>query len=292
MAQSSTDWTVLKMLTWATDYFEEKGIRNPRLSIEWLLAHVLQKKRLDLYLIYDRPLTIDELDAIRPMVKRRANHEPLQYITGETDFFGCRIKVEPGVLIPRPETEELVEWILNKNTANEPLRVLDIGTGSGCIPIALKKERPKWSVTAFDVSTEAIQIAMKNALLNQTEITFTVDNVYSPDERLLSTQFDVIISNPPYVLDTEAETLDKEVKAFEPEIALFTPTTKKIYSAIEEFASNSLKTNGILMLEINEKFGQETLQYFPADFWVAELQKDYAGKDRFIFAKKVKNLKF
>lgn len=161
MSQNSTDWTVLKILEWATSYFEEKGIRNPRLSIEWLLAYVLNKKRLDLYLIYDRPLTRDDLNNLRPLIKRRANHEPLQYITGETNFYGYKIQVMPGVLIPRPETEELVEWVLEKTDENSQISLIDIGTGSGCIPIAVKKERPNWSISAFDVSPDAIDSKAK-----------------------------------------------------------------------------------------------------------------------------------
>lgn len=288
MSQNSTDWTVLKILEWATSYFEEKGIRNPRLSIEWLLAYVLNKKRLDLYLIYDRPLTRDDLNNLRPLIKRRANHEPLQYITGETNFYGYKIQVMPGVLIPRPETEELVEWVLEKTDENSQISLIDIGTGSGCIPIAVKKERPNWSISAFDVSPDAIDIARQNAELNDAEIEFSVENIFSPGNEILSTQFDVIVSNPPYVLESESETLDKEVKEYEPDLALFTISTEKIYSAIETFASKTLKQNGFLILEINERFGQETLQIFTPSTWETFLQKDYAGKDRFIFAKKLK----
>lgn len=288
MGSKSTDWTVLKMLTWATSYFEEKGIRNPRLSIEWLLAEVLQKKRLDLYLIYDRPISREELDLIKPMIKRRAQHEPLQYIVGNTNFFGITLKVNSDVLIPRPETEELIDWVLQNTPPNDPFIVLDIGTGSGCIPITLKKARSNWSIHAFDISNEALLIATENACLNGTEINFWKDDIFSPSNKLLAQEFNIITSNPPYILHSEAEHLDIEVKAFEPSLALFTSSTEKIFKAIIQFSTKCLKQNGLLAIEINEKFGNEILTFFEDQVWEASIQKDYGGKDRFIFAKKMK----
>lgn len=287
MGSKSTDWTVLKMLTWATSYFEEKGIRNPRLSIEWLLAEVLQKKKLDLYLIYDRPISREELDLIKPMIKRRAQHEPLQYIVGNTNFFGITLKVNSDVLIPRPETEELIDWVLQNTPPNDPFIVLDIGTGSGCIPIALKKARSNWSIHAFDISNEALLIATENACLNGTEINFWKDDIFSPSNKLLAQEFNIITSNPPYILHSEAEHLDIEVKAFEPSLALFTSSTEKIFKAIIQFSTKCLKQNGLLAIEINEKFGNEILTFFEDQVWEASIQKDYGGKDRFIFAKKM-----
>ena len=288
MGSNSTEWTVLKMLKWAAAYFEEKGISNPRLSIEWLLAEVLQKKRLDLYLIFDRPLSREELDFIKPMIKRRAQHEPLQYILGNTNFFGTTLKVSPDVFIPRPETEELVDWVLQNTTSNDPFIVLDIGTGSGCIPIALKKARVNWSIHAFDVSNKALLIATENAALNGTKIDFWKDDIFSPSTKLLAQEFNVITSNPPYILHSEAEHLDIEVKAFEPSLALFTSSTEKIYKAIIQFSTKCLKQNGLLAIEINEKFGNEILRLFNDQTWEASIQKDYGGKDRFILARKVK----
>lgn len=289
MKHTSTDWTVLKMLTWATSYFKTKGVRNPRLSIEWLLAHVLKKKRLDLYLIFDRPLSLYEIDSIKPLIIRRANNEPVQYITEETDFFGCLIKVSPNVLIPRPETEELVDWILNKIPTNVPQNVLDIGTGSGCISIALKKNRPDWIISGFDISAKAIQIARYNSKINNTPIHFTIDDIFSPSDHLHSNTFDVIVSNPPYILKSEENTLDREVREYEPSLALFTSTIGKIYRSIEVFASKSLSEHGLMMLELNERFGQQILQLFSSPTWHAVIKKDSAGKDRFIVVKKLNN---
>ena len=250
MTSKSSDWTVLNILEWATSYFKNKGIRNPRLSIEWLLAQVLRTKRLDLYLIYDRPLTRKELDIIRSMIKRRASYEPLQYIIGETNFFGSIIKVNPSVLIPRPETEELVELVLKKVPSNDPIDVLDIGTGSGCIPIVLKKARSNWRLSAFDISSKAIYIAKENAELNNTKVNFSIDDIFSPSSELCARKFDIMISNPPYILNSEAESIDKEVRAFEPNLALFTTSTKKIFNAIEQFSTKCLKQNGTLISTI------------------------------------------
>ena len=161
------------------------------------------EKRLDLYLVMIAHFR-EELDVIKPMIKRRAQHEPLQYIVGNTNFFGTSIKVNPDVLIPRPETEELVDWVLQNTPSNDPLIVLDIGTGSGCIPIALKKARSNWSIHAFDVSNDALLTATENAFLNGTEINFWEDDIFSPSNKLLAQEFNIITSNPPYILHSEA----------------------------------------------------------------------------------------
>lgn len=279
-------WTVLSMLKWATTYFKEKGIRNPRYSIEWLLAFVLDKKRLDLYLVYDRPITKKELSQLKPLVQRRAVHEPLQYITGETDFFGTKITVKPGVLIPRMETEQLMEIVLDKTEALESPNVLDIGTGSGCIPIALKNARPYWNLFATDISDEALSIAQQNATLNGTDITFVKDDVYSPSFPSEKILFDVIISNPPYILKDEHETLDKEVREFEPELALFCDSTKNMYGAIQKFSTSFLNKNGLLFLELHENHADEVAKLFTQTGWNTAIQKDYDKRDRFLVAKK------
>lgn len=276
------------MLIWATSYFEEKEVRNARFSIEWLLAHVLNIKRLDLYLLYDRPLEDDELGILRPLVKRRSLHEPLQYITGSTDFLNTVIKVAPGVLIPRMETEQLVEMILAEYPAAEELTVLDIGTGSGCIPIALKKNREKWKVQATDISELAISIAKENSLMNSVEVNFHIDDLFNSNAFENDQLFELIISNPPYILNEERENLDKEVKEYEPESALFCESTSSMYGAIENFASKQLQKNGYLYLELHERHAHEVSSIFKVEFWKSSIHKDYDGKDRFLVAKKIK----
>lgn len=288
MPQPPSEWTVLSMLEWATSYFEEKGIKNPRFSIEWLLAHALDVRRLDLYLLYDRPLNTDELALLKPLVKRRSDHEPLQYITGETDFFNTTIKVRPGVLIPRMETEQLVEIVLQNNPKKSALKILDIGTGSGCIPIALKKEAPDFEVSASDISEEALDIARENAKSNQTDITFVKDDIFAPAAFGDHELFDIIISNPPYILEDERANLDKEVKDYEPSLALFCESTSSMFTTIHDFALKHLPVNGQLYLELHEDHATEVLQIFSTQNWSTSVMKDYGNKDRFLAAKKVK----
>lgn len=275
---------MLSMLEWGTGFFKERCVPDPRLSIEWLLAEVLQIKRLDLYLKFDRPLAGDELAMLRPLVKRRAAHEPLQYIIGHTDFMNARISVTPDVLIPRIETEQLVEIILDRHPADSPLSVLDIGTGSGCIPIALKMERPDWHVHALDISTDALSLAKKNAATNNTEINFVQADIIRWKSLSLRDDFNIIVSNPPYILPEEKEQLEPQVTEHEPDLALFCDSIENMYSSIIDFSASHLHTRGSLYLEIHEHYSTSILSLFSDRDWSASLQKDYEGKPRFITA--------
>lgn len=286
MVNTPAEWTVLSLLEWGTDYFQKKGIKNARLSIEWLLADILNTKRLNLYLLFDRPVNEEELKLIKPMIKRRAAHEPLQYITGETDFLNTRIKVTPDVLIPRPETEELVDKILNHHDQEKELHVLDIGTGSGCIPIAIKSKAKLWKLSGIDISGEALEVAKENALINKVEVAFIEDDLF--DSALIGAgqQFDIIISNPPYILREEESQLDTEVKEYEPDLALFCNSTEDMYKAISEFARQTLKADGYLYLELNENRAEEVKSIFGAKSWTSSIHFDYGNKPRFLVAKK------
>lgn len=286
MSTKLKEWTVLSMLEWGTEYFKKKQIPDPRHSIEWLLAETLEIKRLDLYLKYDRPLSQSELDTIRPLVKRRASHEPLQYIVGFTDFMEARIRVTPDVLIPRMETEHLCEIILDDHESDEEevLRVLDIGTGSGCIPIALKMKRRAWKIEALDVSEDALNIARDNARENKTEITFRRADILAWRELEFDHEFDVVVSNPPYVLPKEKETLQKQVTEHEPALALFFENMEQMYGSIIHFCEQHLKIGGSLYLEIHENHHQTIRALFDGSHWKSSLQKDYQKKPRFIIA--------
>ena len=285
MANTPSVWTVLSMLEWATDFFEDKDINSPRFSIEWLLAHVLDVKRLDLYLMYDRPLSSEELDTLRPLVKRRSQHEPLQYIIGETDFHNVKIKVKPGVLIPRQETEQLVDLILKENKTRSELTVLDIGTGSGCIPVAIKRERPDWHVYGTDISEEALEVARANADYNNVDIELYRDDLFDP-MHIEANQFDIIISNPPYIESNEKNTLDKEVVNFEPELALFCESTGKMYSALRSICHSSLKANGTVYFELHHQLGSKVSKLFDSPTWSSEIVNDLDDKKRFFRSKK------
>jgi release factor glutamine methyltransferase len=285
MGKKVKEWTVLSMLEWATDYFKEKDIPDPRHSIEWLLAETLDVKRLDLYLKYDRPLSPSELDELRPLVKRRAEHEPLQYIIGFSDFMNAHIGVNPAVLIPRIETEQLVEIILDDHPEDQQeLNLLDIGTGSGCIPIALKMERPSWNISGFDVSDEALEVARQNAGHNKVDIALFEGNILTPQSIAVSSELDIIVSNPPYITPEEKQTLEPQVRDYEPSGALFTENMDNLYGQIIHFAEENLSADGTLYLELHERYAEQVQQLFAPSNWSTTLQQDYDKKDRFLIA--------
>lgn len=285
MSGSDRVWTVLSMLEWATDYFKEKNVPDPRLSIEWIVAETLDCKRLDLYLQFERPLSSDELNAIRPLVKRRASLEPLQYITGSTEFINATISVDANVLIPRIETEQLVDLLLEhfQDKKQQPLNLLDVGTGSGCIPIAIKKENPEWYCAGFDISKKALERAQKNADLNKTDVDFFRSDILNMDQ--LPEQFqkpwDIIISNPPYITDSEKEEMHKQVTEHEPHLALFHDEPLKLYSKIIGFTATQ---NASLYLECNDKTAGDVLQIAKPYFKEVKLFKDLDQNDRFLVA--------
>ncbi|MFO7799316.1 peptide chain release factor N(5)-glutamine methyltransferase [Rhodohalobacter sp.] len=282
-SNSEKVWTVLSMLEWATDFFEEKSVQNPRLSIEWLLADVLNINRLDLYLKFDRPLSTTELDQLRPLVKRRSLHEPLQHLTGSTDFLNCTIHIDKNVLIPRTETEQLAELVLNQHSNSDHLNVLDIGTGSGCIPIAIKKARPNWKCTGVDISPEALKISSHNAELNEVEVTFLEAdmNTLAKNKNIMNQDWDIIISNPPYITPTEKSEMDPQVLNFEPNLALFHDDPISLYRKICEFAS---LCEAKLFLECNDKFATKIKEAAISFYHDAELIQDYDENDRFVIA--------
>ncbi len=284
MSARLREWNVVSMLEWGTSYFKQRNIPDPRHSIEWLLSEALQVKRLDLYLQYDRPLSQDELNRIRPLVKRRALHEPLQYIIGYTNFMNARIDVTPDVLIPRLETEQLVEIILKEHGPEQSIQALDIGTGSGCIPIALKMERPRWSLKGLDISTRALEIARHNASRNEVDVEFEKGDILEWNAIATDETFNLIVSNPPYVLPEEKDELEPQVISYEPHLALFCEDMDRMYMSIIQFAETRLAPEGRLYLEVHELHAGRILSLFDTSAWNPTLKKDYEGKPRFITA--------
>ena len=284
-SNSDKVWTVLSMLEWGTGYLEEKHVDSPRLSMEWLLAHLLNIRRLDIYLQFDRPLSSEELESIKPLIKRRARHEPLQYITGSTEFLGCEIEVNPSVLIPRQETEQLAEKILENHShqKEQSLTLLDIGTGSGCIPIAIKKRAPAWNCLGVDISDEAIKTAQRNAGINQTEVTFITEDLFSLQQssKMIDVHPDIIVSNPPYITPGEKAELDPQVLNYEPSKALFHPHPVQVYEHLAQYAAGK---NAILYLESNHNLAPEIVEAVSKFYTQIDLIKDLDQKDRFIFA--------
>ena len=209
--------------------------------------------------------------------------KPIQYLLGEAFFYGAVFKVNEAVLIPRPETEELVDWILEEKAQGQV--VVDFGTGTGCIAISLKKHLKDASVTAVDISEEAIRTASENALINQTEVSFIHADILTFQSE---TKFDIIVSNPPYITEKERAEMHQNVLAHEPHLALFVTDERPLlfYEAVADFALRNLKENGSLFFEINEYLSQETIQMLKdKSFVFIELRKDMQGKDRMIRAR-------
>ncbi len=229
-------------------------------------------------------LSESELLDFRSVVKRLQTSEPLQYILGKTEFYNCEILLNQHVLIPRPETEELVDLIVK--SIDQAFTILDIGTGSGCIPIALKKAKPTCQLVGLDISSEALEIAQKSALINEVDVLFyQADILNSALENL--PQFDIIISNPPYVLESDKLDMSKNVLDFEPHLALFVPDHDplRFYRRITEVGLSKLNPNGFLYFEIHERFGHETLEMLNAfGYSNGEIIKDMQGKDRIVKA--------
>lgn len=229
----------------------------------------------------------DELKRINVILDRLRDGEPIQYILGYTEFYGMRLSLNPGVLIPRNETEELVEWVISENRERaEGCRILDVGCGSGAIAIALAKELPGAEVFAVDVSEEALKICEKNAEINSAKISFSILDILNPSGKLSNQKFDLIVSNPPYVLESQKPFLETRVKEMEPSLALFVPDTEPLlyYRAINSFAGERLERGGSVYVEINDLLARETLQEFGRVFSNLELRQDINGKDRMIKA--------
>ena len=212
------------------------------------------------------------------------NHIPVQYITGKAWFYNLNFEVNNAVLIPRSETEELVLEAINFLKSIKDKRVLDIGTGSGCIPISIKKNVTNTDVTSIDVSKSALEVAKKNAALNSVKIDFLELNFLDENNYADLPFYNLIISNPPYIPEKEKDLLDKNVTAYEPHLALFVPDNDHLifYRKIVIFAKNHLQINGRILLEIHEDFAAETAALFLAEKYIVEIKKDMQGKDRML----------
>jgi release factor glutamine methyltransferase len=222
---------------------------------------------------------------IEEIILRLKDIEPIQYILGVTEFYGLTFKVEPGVLIPRFETEELVDLIIKRNQ-NRALKILDIGTGSGCIAISLKKNLPKSDIWCYDISDKALEITRENAELNTVDIKPEKIDILS-HSTLSEKGFDIIVSNPPYVTNKEKSVMKKNVLNFEPTIALFVPDNDPLlyYKAIVLQAKKILKQSGELYFEINEAFGNEISTLLIENGFIVEVLKDINGRDRFVYGR-------
>ena len=277
------DWTIKALLDWISPYLEEKAIDAPRLCAELLMCHVLGKQRMELYTQFDAIVRPDQLAQLRALVKRAGDHEPVAYLVGRTEFYSMELSVRPGCLIPRPETEMLVQHAIEfLRTREGQQSVLDLCTGSGCIASAIAHNFKEAQITATDLSQDALNIATENITKHQlTErIILCQGDLLTP---VTSGPFDLIASNPPYVSEAEYADLDKNVRDYEPREALLAgPKGLDIYERLLSQIKPFLKPDGALMLEIGYQQGPDITIMLEASglFSTIQIHKDLQDHDR------------
>lgn len=253
------------------------------------VQHLAEWNQVELRKAMDQEVEEKYVEELQNIINELKTGKPYQQILGETEFYGLKFFVDEHVLIPRPETEELLELAIEKIKAgsrkSEVFKILDIGTGSGIIPIVLKKYFPEAKISAVDISENALKTAQRNADLHQVEIKFIHQDYLNEN---LTEVYDVIISNPPYIGIEEEDEIADSVKEFEPKMALFSPTSNALifYEKIAQDCKNHLTENGLVFLEINQKLGEETLELFRDVLSQTELMKDLSGNERFVWGRK------
>ena len=315
MPEDAAAWTLGKLIEWTRGFFEKKGIPQPRLEAEILLAHVLGLGRIDLYLKYDQPVGEAERAAYRDLVRRRAGGEPTRYLVGGCEFMSLALKVTPACLIPRPETELLVEEVLRlagvrrqmpaamaapaagaaaaagPATPPAPLSAIDLCTGCGCVAVSLAAYLPHGRITATDISPEALAVARTNAEAHGVadRMTLLEGDLYEPLDAADVQPADFLAANPPYVAQAEWESLAPEIRLHEPRAALVAgPAGTEIIGRILKGAPAYLKPGGALLVEIGDKQGAAVAQQAAGVRGLADVNivKDYAGLDRILLARK------
>jgi len=280
-------WTCKDALAWTTDYLTRKGDESPRRAAEWLLSAATGLTRVELYAYWDRPLSPDERAAYRELVAKRAQGMPLQYVTGEMPFRHLVLRAEPGVFIPRPETEVLVDVVLENLPAGEPL-VADLCTGTGAVAVSVAYERPDATVFAGDLSEDAVGLAIRNAanagVADRVQVAHGDLFACLPQDR--RGRFDVVVSNPPYIPTADVDILPVEVLGFEPRLALDggrdgLDVARRIWAQ----APIWLRSGGALVLELDEGRVCDAASELMKDFTGVEVRKDLAGRDRIVVAR-------
>ncbi len=284
-------WRVVDLLDWTSGYFEQHGIRNPRLDAEVLLGHLLNKSRLQLYLHFEMPVFQEHLTPFRELIKKRIEHTPVSYITNQKEFLSLDFYVDERVLIPRPETEQLVETVLATNI-DTPQRLLELGTGSGVIATSLAVHQSEWNIVATDISEPALAVAQQNAETHActAQITFMSGDLFEPIKLIEvpeKRQFDWIVCNPPYIKNVERDSLSPDVRDHEPGIALFAgddglTVIRRLISEAPQY----LAPNGKLLFEIGATQAESVCALIDAEpaYCRYEFLKDYAKKDRLVLA--------
>lgn len=262
-------------------------------TISLILQFITKLSQTQLHTSPEIMLSEAQKQVLLLIAKKLQTQMPLQYALGETEFLGLNFEVNPAVLIPRPETEELVLWILehkNQFKKEKVIRILDVGTGSGCIPIAVKKNWTQAVVSGFDISEEALQTARKNASINKVEVSFFRQDVLDFKPIKEASTYSIMVSNPPYITPLEQKQMHNNVLDFEPHLALFVPEDDPLlfYRVIADHASFMLEKNGLLFFEINENYGKQVVELLAdKNYADVELRKDINGKDRMVKARKV-----
>ena len=274
-------WRVIDLIHWAETYLKEKEFDNPRAEIEWLLCALLDCNRLNVYLRFEEPLSQSQLSILRSWVKRRLKNEPLQYITGSCDFYGRQFLINSQVLIPRPETERLIDIAIEKMKGIDSPTILDVGTGSGCIATTLGLEIPASKVLGLDVSLDALEVANENKakLCSENVLFIEMDILNTFPEKL----FDLLVSNPPYIPKNEMENLMKDVKDFEPVIALEDENNGfTFYKRFAEIGRTLVKPGAWFVLEVGMGDHPSMVQsiFSNSGYLNVELIKDYNGDNR------------
>jgi release factor glutamine methyltransferase len=289
---SQKTWRVIDVLKWSREYLSQKGVESPQVEVEWLLREILNCSRMDIYLNYDRPLSPAELADFKKMLIERANGKPVQYIVGKAEFMGLEMKVTPDVLIPRCDTEVIVETILSllKNRKWDKPRILDIGTGSGAIAVSLAVLAPECSVVACDINPKALEITRENARKHAVSerIEFILQDILKTD-KFPSAPFQIVVSNPPYVSEKMYDELPTIVRKYEPKNAL-TPGGDglKFYHRFVELSGVLLTSNGVLAVEIGGNYQETAVQsiFSGNGFDQLTVIKDLQGQSRGILAER------
>jgi release factor glutamine methyltransferase len=276
-------WRMLDLINWSVDYLNEKGVENSRTAVEWMLTHVLKLSRVDLYLNFDRPLSREELSAYKPLLLKCAAHQPVQQVIGSTEFYGLQLKVNEHVLIPRPETEQMVDYIIHlADKSRENLSILDIGSGSGAIAISLALLLPNASVTALEVSPEAADVLKHNLRFHNlaNRVSVIREDVFSWN---CEKQYDIIVSNPPYISLEEMESLPPNVGYYEPPMALTDREDGlRFYRFFSQRFQHWLAPGGMAVLEFGGPGQTDSIKELFKDFDHVVVRKDYQNDDRFI----------
>jgi len=283
--KSQKIWRVIDILKWGEQFFTDNNFGNSRREIEFLIQELLNCNRVDLYLRFDEPLTKNQLKTLRDWITRRKNKEPAQYITGKVGFYNIELKVNKDVLIPRPESEVLIDSVLKIVSKNDELNILDIGTGSGCLALALANELTNSKITGIDNSESSIQLAKDNAEnLNISNVEFLLSDILNEN---IDNKFDVIVSNPPYISISEMTKLMDDVKNFEPHSALTDNNDGlTFYRRFGEIFNIIVKPKGWFFLEVGlGEHPQRVMEIFKNNNFInTELIKDFNGDNRVLMA--------